>query len=200
MTINIKDWSHNDQRQYFEGAYVIFEMNGATRAGRIDRVMDGHCVIDHQQRMTEVPLDNIKWDGLLPPRVISSRRSLMFVSPLGARTTRKPATQGNLSVATIGNDGRTTISHGRGALNDAQIQEYVGGPMYAKDVDEAVSMVTLNDCIALTPDTGYIICYHPEGVDDSDKEHRLYNKSVLLFAAPTTTEIVTYIEANFEDL
>ena len=52
MTINIKDWSHNDQRQYFEGAYVIFEMNGATRAGRIDRVMDGHCVIDHQQRMT----------------------------------------------------------------------------------------------------------------------------------------------------
>ena len=200
MTINIKNWNHQDQRQYFEGAYVIFAMNGVSRAGRIERVSTNYCVIDHQHRMTEVPLDNIRWDGLLPPRVISTRRSLMFISPLGARTTRKPATQGNLSVATITNDGRTSIAHGRGALNDTHIQEYVGGPIYAKDVAEAVSMVSLNDCIALTPDTGYIVCYHPLGSDESDSEHRLYHKSVLLHAAASATEMVAYIESNFEDL
>lgn len=201
--ISIRDWSGHDRAQYFSGAYVMVNTAGQQVVARIDGFeRDDRVSITTGGRRMSVDIDAIEWDGLPPRRCVATESQLFFVSPLGARTTRKPITRGNLGMVIINTNGDRTISNRE--PQQSVVELYLRGSLYPESVDEAVYMVHHNVLGALSPHLGY--CRIDREIYDEDEDTyrydrslRLYRDSVLIFKTECVVEFCDHIRENWEE-
>lgn len=202
MTISIHDWAGYDRNQYFSGAFVLANTPNGQAVARITEFEGDHVYVEVHDQCIRIHIDEIIWDGLTPRRCVAMNRYLYFISPLGARTTRKPITRGNLGTVMIQSDGRRRLYSD--TLPEPVIHAYLRGGVYADSAESAVYMVQRNDSAALTSSLGYIKVFSDRRNDDGDyMEHcsyRLYRDSVEIHRVTRRVDMSVYVQQNWEAL
>jgi len=182
MTFSIADWSGHDRSQYFTNAYVRINTDTGNSIGKITGFNGDSVTVNVNGIQTRVPLSAIDWDGLAPPKCVAQGGHLYFISPLGARTTRKPVTRGNLGAVIISTSGRRKF--GNSEPSSAVIQQYLGESVYPNNAEDAYYTATNNLTCVLSSHTGTIICdaimTDSDGERYQGREYRIYQHSVLV--------------------
>ena len=158
---SLASFGNSDQNQYFGGAYVPYRNNGTLRSGRILSCISNTVLLADGDHHVSVPVQAVEWDGLQGVRCFSMMSNLVFMSSVGARTTKKPPTTDNTVALIITQEGRKVL-YGRGCrhgrINNSMLRSYVDpSPPYPESY-EALSRIIRHGVrvVALANNAGLI--------------------------------------------
>lgn len=166
MTTSLQDFEGGDLGQYFGDTYVKVRHKGLRKAGIIRGFVGTNVVVNDPNTGDMVlPIADVDWEGLYPPRCVAYNHCLYFIGPSGNRTYKKPPTTRNMVGMCYSNRG-TPYLCGRGTgrdLNPELIHLYLNDTISHPSTSQELEALLEygNRAIALTPSLGMM--YNRDG-------------------------------------